>query len=189
MASRETIYLSNEGNVSEVERAVRLCLRADWAAVPETVVPESWQAWCNEGKWQTLARHVVTTYALAERLAAAEIIAADRSLAQGLLSLYAEADELPSTNDPLRKNLLRAVRDDKMPGYLATFCAVSARQAFLPLLVALQSAIFLEWRARQLRLPDVTVAQFLGETSDLFSKLRYFLSTHEKNSPSRFGNR
>ncbi len=189
MSSRESIYISHETDVSEVERAVRLCLRADWAAVPELEVPETWQAWCQQERWRPLASHVVAIYAMAERLAATEIMAADRSLGQGLLSAYAAAEELPSTNDPLRKNLLRAVRDEKMPGYLATFCAVAARQAFLPLLVALQSAIFLEWRARQQRLSDATVAQFLGETPDLFLKLRCFLSTHEKSSPSRFGNR
>ncbi len=189
MSSRESIYLSHGTDVSEVERAVRLCLRADWAAVPAGMLPESWQAWLGQGSWQEIARHVVAVYKLSAGRELAEIIQADRNLQQGLLSTYAAAEEVPGTNDPLRKNLLRAAQDERMPGHLATFCAVAAQQAFLPLLVGLQSAFFLEWRARQQRLQDATVNDFVAATADFCHQLQSFLQTHESSARPRFGTR
>lgn len=189
MSSRESIYLSHGSDVSEVERAVRLCLRADWAAVPEEILPESWCAWLEQGTWELIARHVVEVYGLSPRLELAKIIQADQQLQHGIVSAYAGMEEVPSTNDPLRKNLLRAAQDERMPGRLATFCAVAAQQSFLPLLVGLQSAFFLEWRARQPRLKDATVNQFVANTVDFCHQLQSFLKTHESSAKSRFGNR
>lgn len=187
MSSRDSIYVSNAADVNEMERAVRLCLRADWDSVPETVVPQSWAAWLKQGHWKGLAAHVVEVYRLAESRALLEISQADRLLRHGLRSTYAEMEELPQTNDPLRRNLLRSSHEEKIPGHLATFCAVSARQHFLPLLVALQSAFFLEWRARQVRLSDATVAQFAAAVPDFINQLRSFLLTHETREKPRFG--
>jgi hypothetical protein len=189
MSSRESIYLSGGTDVSEVERAVRLCLRADWAAVPEATLPDTWQAWLKQGTWEQMARHVTRVYQLSAGRELAEIVQADRNLRQGLVSTYAAAEEVPGTNDPLRKNLLRAAQEERMPGHLATFCAVAAQQAFLPLLVALQSAFFLEWRARQQRLQDATVNHFVLATVNFCQQLHSFLKTHESSAKPRFGSR
>jgi hypothetical protein len=135
---------------------------------------------------------MVKIYALAATRDWQQITTADCALSHGLCSLYGEMEALPTTNDSLRKRLLRAAGattaqgEPQMPGRMATFCAVAAQQAFLPLIVALQSGFFLEWRARQNGLPDATAARFLTETADFSHQLRSYLTTHAPTPESRF---
>jgi hypothetical protein len=83
--------------------------------------------------------------------------------------------------------VLRNLVAGKMPGHFATLVAVGAASFHVPLLTALQSGFFLEWRVRQRKVSHATAAQFLHEAASFLPRLVEFLPHHDRSTAARFG--
>ena len=189
MAPLTNFQLNDGSDTAEVERGVRLCLRAEWTISLLDKAQSDWEGWVKRGDWKVLAGHVARVYGLAQRQALNEIISADAALKVGLLAEFPADKPLPAAPDPLIKGVVRSISQGKMPGHAATLCAVGAASFHLPLLVALQSAFFLEWQVRQVKRNSASIALFIRSCHDFLSQLPPFLSNHESAVPSRFSAR
>lgn len=137
-------------------------------------------------EWKLVARQVVRVFQMAQRGALGEALAADREFAGGVLAEIPEQVVWPSDPDPLRRGVVRALAAGEIPGHWATLCAVGAVSFHLPLLVALQAALFVEWEVREVKRKSATVALFIDSALPLLLQLPPFLAEHETSSSPKF---
>lgn len=173
----------------EVERAVRLCLKGAWKWPERAADGRSWEAWTEGPEALALAEHVLAVGRWARLGAHREIIVADGEVKGGLLGIFSE-EGTPAAPDALWKRLHRALAEGRMPGRLATLCAVNAVTFQLGTLTALQSAYFLEWQARwksdTKSDDDRTVRRFLSTCGPFLQQLSTLLRSHEPATAPRF---
>jgi MFS-type transporter involved in bile tolerance (Atg22 family) len=96
-------------------------------------------------------------------------------------------DWLKSVCDPIQKSFLRAMENGGVNGRAATLCAIWAAVFHVPLLTALQSALFLEWRSRQERQSLASLTLFFQSCTPSLSHIFHrHLSCHEFSDTPRF---
>lgn len=191
MSLSNPIYLASKHDASELEHSMKLCLM--WQKLMTRKVLDdrtplhSWSSWVAGQEPERLAAHVVEVYELALRRAAQEVKSADASLGIGLEMRLTSPDWLKSVCDPIQKSFLRAMENESVSGHAATLCAIWAAVFHVPLLTALQSALFLEWRARQERQSLASPTLFLQHCASTLSPIFHrHLSCHESSDSPRF---
>lgn len=189
MSLSNPIYLASHGDARELEHSVKLCLM--WQPLMSCVsfpMAGSWDSMCKGSELEIISDHVVMIHELAGRRAVKEVKEADANLSAGLEMKLRAGDWLKSVADSIQKNFLRSMEQGGTSARAATLIGIWSAVFHVPLLTAVQSALFLEWRSREERQSLASLTRFFQTCADppLQSILHRHLSRHESAAKPRF---